>query len=282
MTTRTGLVQTRPTGNGRARGLVGSRVSGRRIESRTFAPPPDLGDVVDQLWVSSWDLPNDAPHELSLLSDPSVNFAFEAGDGTPGSRVVGVWTKLFRRTLTGRGHVRAVKLRPGAVRAFTTLSASELRDRVEPLSTLFRSATRALTQRVLEGDEEIGLGALVDWLRGARRPAAPRADTRDAIALVKKIAESPEITSAAALAEAAGVALRSLQRLFHAEVGAPPKVIIRRYRLQEAALRIERGDAPSLAALAATLGYADQSHLAKDFRNVVGKSPSAFADSVDR
>jgi AraC-like DNA-binding protein len=65
-------------------------------------------------------------------------------------------------------------------------------------------------------------------------------------------------------------------------VGAPPKWLIRRVRLQEAALRIERGDGPSLAGLAAELGYADQAHLARDFKRAVGKSPGEFAKSVHR
>jgi AraC-like DNA-binding protein len=37
-----------------------------------------------------------------------------------------------------------------------------------------------------------------------------------------------------------------------------------------------------LADLAAALGYTDQAHLARDFKSVVGKSPSAFATSVWR
>jgi AraC-like DNA-binding protein len=48
------------------------------------------------------------------------------------------------------------------------------------------------------------------------------------------------------------------------------------------ALRLERGDAVSLAWLAAELGYTDQAHLARDFKGAVGKSPSEFAVTVHR
>ncbi len=51
-------------------------------------------------------------------------------------------------------------------------------------------------------------------------------------------------------------------------------------RLQEVALRIERGEGPTLTLLAAELGYTDQAHLARDFKSAVGKSPTDFASSV--
>jgi AraC-like DNA-binding protein len=48
------------------------------------------------------------------------------------------------------------------------------------------------------------------------------------------------------------------------------------------ALRLERGDPVTLAALAVELGYSDQAHLAHDFKNAVGKAPSEFAEGVHR
>jgi hypothetical protein len=45
------LVETRPTGHGRATGLVSSRTSGRRVESRAYAAPEDLRDVVEAFWM---------------------------------------------------------------------------------------------------------------------------------------------------------------------------------------------------------------------------------------
>ena len=43
------LEETRPTGHGRARGLVSSRESGRRIEARTFAPGAELAQLATQM-----------------------------------------------------------------------------------------------------------------------------------------------------------------------------------------------------------------------------------------
>ena len=54
------------------------------------------------------------------------------------------------------------------------------------------------------------------------------------------------MTGAQQLADAAGLSLRALQRLFREHVGASPKWVIRRNRLQEVALRIENGEATNL------------------------------------
>jgi AraC-like DNA-binding protein len=251
------------------------------VEASTYAPSEALADVVLTYWSARWDLPDDAPHTTELVSDPTVNFVCEAGTGQAGSRVVGVWTRLWRRVLAGKGHVRGVKLRAGAVRAFVDAPAHELANRILPLASLFDDAAE-LERRVVEtSDEAEAFGAFEDWLERHRRSTG-REEVALAVSLVDRIQNDPELLSVERLAHSSGIGARSLQRLFRGHVGASPKFVIRRFRLQEAALRIEQNACPSFAELAAALGYTDQAHLARDFRNVVGKSPSEFAASVTR
>ena len=72
------------------------------------------------------------------------------------------------------------------------------------------------------------------------------------------------------------VSVRTLQRMAHRYVGLSPAAMIRRRRLQEAAERIRSDPGADLATVAADLGYADQAHLANDFRAVLGFTPSAY------
>jgi AraC-like DNA-binding protein len=272
------LVETRPTGHGRARGLVSSRSSGRRIEAHAYAPSEDLRDVVSTLWSGQWDLEGEPPHVTELVGDPCVNLVCEQGGAHAGSRVVGVWTRLWRLELRDRGRVRGVKLRAGAVRAFVPAPAVRLSNRITPLLSIFDDAS-ALEQAVLAPDDDAeAFAAFEPWLRAHRSSV----DTSVAVQIVERIAADPEITTVERLADVAGFGPRALQRLFREHVGASPKWVIRCNRLQEVALRIERGDGPTLAALAAELGYTDQAHLARDFKSVVGKAPSEFASTVHR
>src|SRR5262249_59217722 len=80
------------------------------------------------------------------------------------------------------------------------------------------------------------------------------------------------------LAAKANLSGRQLERRFLDEVGIPPKRLARIVRFQRA-LRVlaarqagERG-----ADLAARLGYADQAHFIRDFREFAGHTPTEHA-----
>jgi AraC-like DNA-binding protein len=261
---------------------VSGRGSGRRVEAHAYAPGDDLRDVVATLWSGRWDLRGQAPHVTELLADPCVNIVFEDGGPHGGSRLVGVWTRLWRRELAGRGRVRGVKLRAGAVRAFVPAPAFRFTNRITPSMAVFGAAVADVEAAVLAPDDDAEAFAVFEgWLR-ARRSAAQNESVRLVVQIVDRIAADPEITSVDRLAAVAGFGPRALQRLFREHVGASPKWVIRSNRLQEVALRLERGDGPTLAALAAELGYTDQAHLARDFKSVVGRAPSEFAAGVHR
>lgn len=267
------LVKTRPTGHGRARGLVSSRVSGQRVEAVSYAATERFAEVVAAYWSGRWDLRGQAPHVTELLSDPCANFVFEQSGEHAGSRLVGVWTRLWKRTLEGNGHVRGVKLRAGAMRAFVQMPAFKYTNRIVPLHT-----THELERAVLEPEsDEEGFAALEEWLSAQRRDDH---HVSLAVALVDRIMSDPEITTVERLSELGGLGPRALQRLFREYVGATPKWVIRRTRLQDVALLIERGESITLAQLAADLGYTDQAHLTRDFKSAVGKTPKEFARTV--
>lgn len=52
--------------------------------------------------------------------------------------------------------------------------------------------------------------------------------------------------------------------------------MIRRRRLQEAAGRVRSDAGADLSTIAADLGYADHAHLTRDFRRVLGFSPTGY------
>ncbi|MEZ4321692.1 MAG: helix-turn-helix domain-containing protein [Myxococcota bacterium] len=243
-----------------------------------YTPPPDLADVVERFWTGAWDLRGQAPHVTEHLGDPTIHLAFEGDD----RRIVGVWTHLWRREFEGVGVVRAVKLRCGAARAFLPGSASGLTDRIVSVDSVLGD-TRDLAAAVLGAEDEIdGFAVLADWLRARRRddPEVPRA-----VAAIEHIREGSvdgSLTRVDALADRMGCTVRALQRLFRSHVGASPKWALRWFRLQEVAVRVERGGVDDLAELAYALGYADQAHLARDFRAATGRTLRGFEDTVNR
>ena len=82
----------------------------------------------------------------------------------------------------------------------------------------------------------------------------------------------------AELAAGAGLSRYQLLRAFRAEVGMPPYAWLAQHRVARARVLLEHGHRP---AEAATLtGFADQAHLTRWFRRVVGVTPGAYRNGV--
>ncbi|MFD0348786.1 helix-turn-helix domain-containing protein [Kitasatospora aburaviensis] len=199
-----------------------------------------------------------------------------AGGPRPRRRPVAV-----RPPAGGAGHALGVRFRPGGFRAFTGRPVAELADRSLPAADFFGPEADRLNERVRRaGPDAAALTAAVDAFLLARLPAPDPAVERQAgtaAAVVRRIADGPDLHRVDRLAAEFGLTVRQLQRLFAEYVGAPPKWVLRRARLHEAAERADRGATVDWAALAADLGYADQAHFTRDFTAAVGMPPARYA-----
>jgi AraC-like DNA-binding protein len=81
------------------------------------------------------------------------------------------------------------------------------------------------------------------------------------------------------MAEEFGLSARTLERVLRDQVGLHPKQLLRHVRLQRALVRL-RGGALRGADLAGVCGYVDPSHMAKEFRQLTGRSPGTFRSRV--
>ena len=127
----------------------------------------------------------------------------------------------------------------------------------------------------------------LSWLLGelVRRHASPSREVgvpgagRVARLVMTQLAD--RLVSPPALAEiAAGTGLSRYQliRSFRTEVGMPPYAWLAQHRVSAARALLERGCRPAEAA--ALTGFADQAHLTRWFRRVVGVTPGVYRNSV--
>jgi AraC-like DNA-binding protein len=264
---RLGLVKTRRP----AQVVVSDPRSGRRVDVTRLPPPPPLLPWVERFWGTRWDLRGQAPHHARMLSDPTVHVVVERGR----SRVVGVHRERFARVLEGEGRILGTQLWPGAVTGLSVCPASAWTDRVVPLAEVVAIDVVALEDAALaHADDAEAFAVIAATLRPLLRPLDDGA--RLARAAVEHVTATPGVVRAAQLEAHLDLDPRALQRLFARCIGVTPKWVIRRVRLQEAAARLAADAPPSLAELAATLGYVDQAHFARDFKAVVGLTPGAF------
>lgn len=237
-------------------------------------PPPDLGDLVDYFWWVRWETTE--PHEQEVVPRPVVHLSAEAVDGAPRLLVHGVHPRMFARRLEGAGHTVAAAFRPAGFHPFLRGDVSRLAGREVPALEVLGVEDRAVAEQALACERpEDGAAVLAAWLRGLEPQPDPL--VRRLAALVERAEEDTSLVRAEQLAELAGVSLRTLQRWFASHVGIGPKWVVQRFRLLDVTAAAHGHEDVDWAALAARLGYADQSHLIRAFTRLVGHPPAHYA-----
>ncbi|WP_177231309.1 helix-turn-helix domain-containing protein [Amycolatopsis saalfeldensis] len=184
-----------------------------------------------------------------------------AGDGQV--FVAGPDTGAWSSVTTPGAVLHGLRFRPGAAAGVLGVAADELRDTRVPLAALWGHEGAVLTERVLDGT--LSLSEVV-----RRRPAEPD----PAVAAVLAHLERGPSRVGALPPAGQQLSERQLRRRFTIAVGYGPATYLRVSRFQRAIAAAPR--VTGLAELAATAGYADQAHLARDCRALTGLAPSAY------
>jgi AraC-like DNA-binding protein len=257
--------------NDKPRGiLLQAPVPGELLHDR-FLPSPDLAFFIEHFWTVRWNLEGFPPRKAETLPHPSIHLVFEKG----ATAIGGPSTGKFTRWLEGNSFVFSVKFRPAAFYCFYPQPMSSFRDKmIDPLS-VFGEAFSTLENAVFNsGSTGEMFRHTEDFLRGRLPEQDANVDLINC--LLQQTLIDRRLLRVEQLAELAGISVRNLQRLFSRYLGLSPKWVIARYRLHEALEQMNENPSLEWAPLAADLGYADQAHFIRDFKNLVGQSPAAY------
>ena len=269
------------------RGVLRPEEAATRFRLVRHSPSAALAPFVEYYWVPRWDLRGEPPYAQTILPHPNVHLVFEVS----GAGIFGVDRRLFTRSLTGQGRVLGVRFRAGCFRPFWQAPISQLTDRVVPAARLFggcaEKTRQAITGAGAAAKSVVSSSAavssvdaeMVGYAEALLCSVRPERDSvaEQAADLVACITADPALRRVDELAAASGMTARSLQRLFADYVGVSPKWVMCRARLHEAAERADSGEQVDWAELAASLGYADQAHLTRDFTATIGVPPTRYA-----
>lgn len=235
-------------------------------------------DTTDAAGPADPALPDGSPELILNLADP---FHTVATDGStvaqPLAMLVGQITRPFVVRPGLRVDLAAVRLEAYGMTPFVA-DASSLTDRFIDVAPLFEGRIEAVRRRLAETADPTAraviLGALLTEIR-----ARGRAPDDRVISAVRAIRAAHGILLLDGITAALGLTMRTLQRRFATDVGISPKLLARMVRFQRV-FAVWRDDRPSLARVAAECGYFDESHLARDFRDLAGLPPAAFLRSI--
>jgi AraC-like DNA-binding protein len=190
--------------------------------------------------------------------------------------VCGPETKSWEFELPPSATAVGVRFRPGAAPSVLCFDASQIRNRTVRLSAIVDPAVEAQIDAELAAcdDDDSRRDALVAWVR-RRAGDAPRAEPL-ADAVLRCLVTRPH-ASRQQVAEQAGVSVRHLHRRSLGAFGYGTATLARLLRFQRLLAAADQASgSESLGVLAATAGYADQAHLARDCRAITGLTVTQF------
>lgn len=256
------------------RGILRAPKPDGLLVGRRFVPSAQLAPYIHHYWAIRWALRS--PFEGESLPHPAAQILRIASSAERKAVVLGVPSGALARTLSDEGETFGVSFRPVMFHALLRAPMESITDCVVPLAHVLGATAARRWARAIDAtpdaEEKVAITeALLTPLLGTPSPRLER--VRD---LVERIAVDRSILRVDDIARASELDTRALQRRFRTYVGLSPKSVIQRYRLHEAAIRLRAPHPPSLAELAASLGYADQAHFGRDFKRTVGQTPRAF------
>ncbi|MGE0240900.1 MAG: helix-turn-helix domain-containing protein [Parvibaculaceae bacterium] len=199
-------------------------------------------------------------HDERMTATPYASFAAGLYDGPV---IVGS---------PGSAFCLQVNFTPLGALRFFGVAQSEIARRTLPLVDLLGSGADLLIEELRDAAGWRERFTLLDHVI-ARRIERTRAPHDMVRAVWHRLRQSNGAASIAGLAADAGVSRRHLAKLFRAEIGATPKIMARILRFEHARHMATTVPRQGWADIAYAAGYADQAHLAREFRELSGLSP---------
>lgn len=257
------------------RGVLRPAFKQGEFQHQRQLPTPTLAGLVEHYWYVSWDLRGLPAQQQATLPHPNVHMVVEHGQ----ARIYGVHSGRFMRQLEGQDQVFGIKFKAGGFYSFYRQPVAKLGNQSMDVTACFGDASEHLAQQILTATNVETMCAVADAFL---LHYLPPVDTNVArvSGLLTKIEQERDIIAVEDVLAISGLDKRGLQRLFQKYVGIGPKWVIQRYRLHEAIAQVQAGKELSWTALALELGYFDQAHFVRDFRQLVGMAPGEYEKSL--
>jgi AraC-like DNA-binding protein len=245
-------------------------------EYTEFPAPAPLADRFLCLWTQTI-IGSQGDYPQRVLPDACIDIVL-INDETP--VVVGPWTIPFVSRLAVGTSVTGARVRPGRASCLLGIPASELLNQTIPIADVKGAVKSMRLEKVIEqpnaAARRTALGQVL--LTSMEHSAA---FDQAVLAGIQWLSRRPH-GRIVELSRWIGISERQLHRRFSAAIGYGPKMfqsVLRFQRLLKTAR--ETGATQTLAALAASAGYADQAHMTRDVHRLANTRPTVLLRSTE-
>lgn len=215
---------------------------------------------------------SDAPGMALAVPDGSVDILFNCDSDNPTARVCGSTLAANEIELQHGQRYFGVRFMPGVMPDFLDLAAGELFGNEIEFNDAVPGTRHIFEQIAMSADfnQQIRL-FLHAFESRLSRPSASLL-----LQLVEIILHHHGAIRVEQLEKQTLYCARYIQRIFRDNCGMSPKMFCCMVRFQYALFQLNQGRAVNLAAMAHELGYADQSHFLREFKQFAKMSPRAY------
>jgi AraC-like DNA-binding protein len=238
-------------------------------------PAPPLASYVEGLWY--YDGFQAAHHKERVLPNGRFQVVIDLSAG-PGA-VSGMRSRYIVIDTAAIQSAMGIVFRPGGARGFFDVPAADFYNEVVPLDLVWGSRVTQLRDRLrdvvsaVEKFRVLETALLQVMQRGAEHRLPMHPSVQYALGEFRRV---PHIRSVIDVTKDAGLSRRRLSQLFREQVGITPKLYCRLHRFRRVLRQIASGGPVDWADVALAGGYCDQAHLAHEFHDFSGISPSSY------
>lgn len=251
-------------------------------------PPSDrLAGHIKRFWSLEYDAAGDRPQAETVLPDGCPEIVFNLSDRferihlagseiQPSTLFAGQMSRSIAIQPTGCVRLFGVRFHPAGAFPLGGFPMHELTDRIIGIEGAVGREGKELEARTWDAENfEKRIAAFEAFFLKKLAAHSGKNDDISAYA-ARVISRSGGLISISRLSENLGVSERRLERRFRSRVGISPKVLARIVRFQTLLGRIQKAETPGILDVSLELGYYDQSHAIRDFREFSGTTPLGY------
>ena len=252
-------------------------------------PSADLIHVIDCYWFIKTDLKNPIKSVDYLHPDGGMGIILNYCDAMKFEGEVNKDSCIFDGTTT---HSRllgldgvfdsvGIRFKPAGAFLFLPMSLNEIKNETISLEDIQLKRHQKLYYQISKASTIKAKVLVIEkWLRQSLLERTTSPIVTESIHYINTHRETLSISL---LAKTLGYGQRRIERLFSAQVGMTAKEYDSNLRIEDARNRIKHNkDNNSLTEIAYELGYYDQAHFTKKFKNCIGITPSAYSKRTSK
>lgn len=251
--------------------IPGVDFSDPRFETYVAQPRALLSNYIEVAWLFKWDIPHG--QEIPIIRVPNPCFKVFMYQGEERFRCSGPRTVGAIYKQSNKGMLLGLDFVPGGFFPLSRISANSMANSVVGIENLLPNFHHP-------SEKHWSTEVANDWFAKVQDHLQTIPSVRNNLPSIgrffDRLWQETETPSMDELAESFMTSKRTVQRIFHREIGISPRNAIRITRLQKALKMIGRPENGTLAGSATGSGFFDQPHMTREFKALISSSPARF------